>query len=271
MSAKTQLHLLIIDPQNDFCKPNGALFVDGADDDMKRLAAMINRLGNKIDDIHVTLDSHHQIDIAHPIFWVEAATGKSPTPFTIISAADVKSGKYITRHPGMLKRATEYVEHLEANKRYPLCIWPTHCDIAGPGYAIHAELYEALVKWETENFAMVDKVTKGSNYWTEHYSAVMADVVDPEDPGTMLNTGLIKTLQEADIIAIGGEALSHCVANTIRDIANNFGEENIKKFVLLTDATSPVLAPGIEHFGPEFIKEMTGRGMTLSTTVDFFK
>lgn len=269
--SKTNLQLLVIDPQNDFCKPNGSLYVEGADDDMKRLAAMINRLGGKIDDIHITMDSHHQIDIAHPIFWVETATGNSPNPFTIISAADVKSGKFITRHPGMLDRATEYVEALAVNKRYPLCIWPSHCIIGSEGYGIHAELYASLAKWEVDNFAMVDKVTKGSNLWTEHYSAVQADVVDPEDPGTMLNMPLIKTLQEADVIFIAGEALSHCVANTVRDIANNFGEENIKKFVLLTDATSPVLAPGIEHFGPEFIREMTARGMQLSTTVDFFK
>ena len=265
----TKLHFLIIDPQIDFCKPHGALFVPGADDDMKRLAGLIARLGSKIDDIHVTLDSHHQIDIAHPLFWVESATGKSPSPFTIISAADVKAGKFTTKHPGMLKRATEYVEKLEGNGRYPLCIWPTHCDIAGPGYAIHQELYEQLVKWEVDNFAMVDKVTKGSNYWTEHYSAVMADVVDPEDPGTMLNTGLIKTLQDADIIGIAGEALSHCVANTIRDIANNFGEENIKKFVLIKDCTSNV--PGFDSFGDGFIAEMSGRGMQISDSASFFK
>jgi len=34
------VHLLIIDPQNDFSNPQGSLFVPGADDDMKRLATM---------------------------------------------------------------------------------------------------------------------------------------------------------------------------------------------------------------------------------------
>jgi DNA-binding transcriptional ArsR family regulator len=50
---------------------------------------------------------------------------------------------------------------------------------------------DEAVQGEKENFKMVDFVTKGSNYWTEHYSAVQADVPDSQDPTTMLNTELI--------------------------------------------------------------------------------
>ena len=39
-----KVHLLVIDPQNDFCDPNGALCVAGADGDMKRLADMVIEL-----------------------------------------------------------------------------------------------------------------------------------------------------------------------------------------------------------------------------------
>ena len=56
-------HLLLIDPQNDFMDIQGAtLPVTGANDDMKRVAAFIDRLGSKLFDIHVTLDSHHVCD-----------------------------------------------------------------------------------------------------------------------------------------------------------------------------------------------------------------
>jgi nicotinamidase/pyrazinamidase len=116
---------------------------------------------------------------------------------------------------------------------------------------------------------MVDYVTKGSNIYTEHYSAVQADVPDPQDPSTMLNTRLIQTLEQADMIALCGEAINFCVANTVRDIANNFGEENIKKFVLLTDATSPVPGKDFEPLTDSFMKEMTKRGMKVSTTKEF--
>ena len=57
---------LIIDPQVDFSSPKGALYVRGADCDTQRLAAMVRRLGDRVDDYHVTLDSHRIIDVAPP-------------------------------------------------------------------------------------------------------------------------------------------------------------------------------------------------------------
>lgn len=265
MKTKTRAELLIIDPQNDFCNPKGSLFVPGADNDMNRLSEFVAKYGNKLYDIHVTMDSHHYIDIAHPVFWVDDH-GKHPDPFTLITVKDVDNGVWRTTNPQFNQRARNYVHELDKNNRYMLCIWPPHCLIGSWGYSIYTSLYEKLLNWE-HGFAMVDYVTKGSNFWTEHYSAVQADVPDPADSGTMLNTRLIETLEEADIIFISGEALSHCVANTIRDIANNFGEDNIKKFVLLEDASSNV--SGFESLGKDFVDEMVGRGMQISTTKDF--
>jgi len=262
---KKQTELLIIDPQNDFCDPNGSLFVAGANGDMDRIASMIKRLGRSLYDIHVTLDSHHFVDIAHPVFWVDA-NGKHPNPFTIISDKDVESGAWKTTNPQFQSRGLEYVKSLNSSNRYLLCVWPPHCLIGSSGYAVYGALFDSLLEWE-KNFAMVDYVTKGSNFWTEHYSAVQADVPDPQDPGTMLNTRLIETLEIADEILIAGEALSHCVANTITDIANNFGEDNIKKFILLEDASSNVT--GFESLGENFVTDMKKRGMRVALTTDF--
>ncbi len=261
-----QLELLIIDPQIDFCDPHGALFVAGADRDMTRLAALVRRLAPKLGDIHVTLDSHHFVDIAHPIFWKDAS-GSAPAPFTIITAAEVETGRWTTAQPGMYRRALAYVQALEKHGRYPLCIWPPHCLIGSTGHAVVPELFAALQDWE-KRFAMVDYVTKGSNPFTEHYSAIQADVPDPADPGTQINTALLQTLMRADLIAVAGEAGSHCLANTVRDIANNFGDDRlVSKIVLLQDATSPVT--GFESFQDDFLREMTARGMKLATTTDF--
>jgi len=74
-------------------------------------------------------------------------------------------------------------------------------------------------------------------------------------------------LKEVDLIGISGEALSHCVANTITDIANNFGEDNIKKFVLIEDTCSNV--GGFEKMGVDFVKNMTARGMQIMKSTDF--
>jgi nicotinamidase-related amidase len=136
------------------------------------------------------------------------------------------------------------------------------------GGTVYPTLFEALVEYEEKFFRMVDYVTKGSNPYTEHYSAVKAEVTDPADPGTMLNARLITTLQNADVIAIAGEALDYCVANTMRDIMNNFGEDNIKKMVILTDATSPVGFPaGLDE---AFMNEFINRGGKTCETTEFF-
>ena len=44
---------------------------------------------------------------------------------------------------------------------------------------------------------------------------------------------------------IAGEALSHCVAGTVRDLADGLGDEQVGKLVLLTDCTSTV--GGFDH------------------------
>ena len=270
--------LLVIDPQFDFCNQAGSLFVPGADKDCVRLADMIRRISPKINDIHITLDTHHRYDIAHPMFWINSS-GKHPDPFTIISPNDVRKGIWRATIPAHQNRASmkahgldrdgaeEYVNTLSDNNRYPLCIWPPHCLIGSDGYSVQKDVYEAISEWEVAYNGFVDYVTKGSNYMTEHYSAVQADVPDPEDNGTQLNTRLIETLQSADIIAISGQALSHCVANTIFDIANNFGEENIKKFVLIEDTSSSV--PGFEKLGEDFVRNMVARGMQIAKSTDF--
>jgi nicotinamidase/pyrazinamidase len=108
---------------------------------------------------------------------------------------------------------------------------------------------------------------KGNNPFTEHFSGVKAEVPDPEDISTNMNAQLIESLEQADLILITGEALSHCVANTVRDIANTFSDPRyIEKLVLLTDASSNV--GGFEFLGDGFIKDLTAKGMKTSTTVD---
>lgn len=262
-------HLLIVDPQNDFCDPEGALFVPGADQDMKvRLPAFIRKHTNRIKNIHVTLDSHHKFDIAHPIFWRDNS-GNRPQPFTVISAKDVEAGQWKTAVPNLQERALQYVQALKKNGRYPLCIWPEHCLIGSWGHNVVRELFEALLEWEN-NFAIVHYNIKGSNPYTEHYSVIQADVPDPSDPDTQANVDLINRLfEETDIVAIAGEASSHCVANTVRDIIHIVDDPKfIRKIVLLTDAMSSV--PGFEKYASDFFEEMKARNITLRTTVEFW-
>lgn len=271
MSKATKIRLLIIDPQVDFCE-GGALPVTGANADMERLAAMIDRLGSRIDDISVTLDSHRIIDIAHPAWWVDSQ-GNNPAPFTMISSADVASGRWTPRNPAWRARCLDYVRQLESNGKYVLLIWPPHCLIGSPGHNVHPALFAALRRWEEREFGAVNYVTKGTNPFTEHYSAVQAEVPDASDPTTMLNARLLTDLQDCDTLLIAGQALSHCVKSTVEDIANNIDAGEIRKFVFLQDCSSPVAAvPGSPDFpaiGQAFVASMQARGMGVSTSSAF--
>jgi nicotinamidase-related amidase len=266
-----RVRLLIIDPQVDFCDgpAEGALPVPGAWDDMTRLAAMIDRLGARIADIDVTLDSHHALDIAHAAWWI-GSDGQPPPPFTLITAADVETGGWRPRNPAWLARSLAYVRRLEASGKYVLLIWPTHCLIGSPGHAIHPGLFAALRRWEEAGTSPVNFVFKGTNPFTEHYSAIAAEVPDDSDATTLPNVALIERLRDSDVVLVGGEALSHCVKATVTDIADAIGSAHVGKFHLLTDCSSSVPAPGggpdFPALGRAFVADMVARGMTEATS-----
>jgi nicotinamidase-related amidase len=258
-------HLLIIDPQMDFCDPKGALFVPGADADMDRLAGVIRRLAPRVKDIHITLDSHHRTDIAHPIWWKDAQ-GQLPKPFTTITAQDVERGVWRPAIPSTTQRSLEYVKALEKGGKFALVIWPPHCLIGTPGHGVATPILEALEMYENRPGKIVNYVTKGSNVFTEHYSVFRAEVEDPMDPTTHLNTSLVDVLNgDADEILVAGEAQSHCVASSIRDLADAVGDDRfLAKMTLITDAMSNV--PGFEKQGNDFVADMKRRGMKTITT-----
>lgn len=263
----SRVELVVIDPQIDFCDPKGALSVPGADGDMKRLAKMVRKMGKGLANIHTTLDSHHSLHIASPCMWLDQ-NGKHPAPFTNITAEQVRQGVWRPRILSWLKKFQDYVDTLERNGRYTLTIWNPHCLIGSAGYAVYPELFAAYTEWECEAFRFVNYVTKGSAVFTEHYSAIQADVPDANDPTTQINTGFLQTMMEADTILAAGEALTHCIANTFRDAANYFHDGSFaKKLVLLEDATSGI--PGCEQMATDFLNEMKTKGMRIARTTDF--
>ncbi|MFZ1180547.1 MAG: cysteine hydrolase [Herbaspirillum sp.] len=276
---KRNLHLLVIDPQNDFCdlpashcpaNPDGrtaapSLPVNGAHADMLRLAELINQGCRGLSGISITLDSHHKFDIAHPTFWV-GTNGGSVSPFTEITAADVRAGKFLPRFPAALSRTLTYLDALEAAGRYHLMVWPVHCEISTWGHDVHADVYAAYNRWEDSTFGIVNKVTKGLNPWTEHYSAVMAEVPDDSDSDTQLNRGFIDLLRQADCIYIAGEAGSHCVKATTEHIVEQFGFASASKLVLVTDCMSPV--EGNEAQYDTFVRDMMAHGVQTATSTD---
>ncbi len=260
------IHLLAIDVQNDFCNPFGTLYVKGADEDTIRLSVMVEMLLKNLNGIHVTLDSHRAIDIAHPIFWINDS-GDNPKPFTIISEKDVVNGSWKAANPDHQNKALKYVEALSKNGRYPLNIWPEHCILGTVGWTIAEPFNYSLSKWSKATLKNVDYHLKGLNMFTEHYSAFQADVIDENDPSTLPNIELVKQLLNADEILVAGQARSHCVSSTMYHLVDALGSSRADRFVLLTDAMSDV--PGFEHLGEKFQKDMINIGVRIATTEDY--
>ena len=279
--------LLLIDPQNDFCdlpaaaSGTPALPVAGADADMRRVADLIERGGAGLDDIVITLDSHHRVDIAHPTFW-RTGDGGAVASFTAITAAQVRAGAFVpaTAAQGregagqtvpadatVLPRVLAYLDALEAQGRYSLMVWPVHCEIGSWGHNVHSAVRTAYNRWEDRRLRQVLKVTKGDNPWTEHYSALQAEVPDADDAATWLNRSLLARLDAFDTIWIAGEASSHCVKATVEHLADHLPSllpsGCLSKLVLLTDGMGPV--GGFEAQAADFMARMRQRGARTAT------
>ena len=275
---KPATQLLIIDPQNDFCDVPAhyrpvdpltgavvapALPVAGAHADMQRTAAFIRAAGAALDDIAITLDSHHRVDIAHPTFW-QRPDGGAVSPFTTITAAQVRAGEFQPRDPAALPRTLAYLDELESRGRYTLMVWPVHCEIGTWGHGVHADVHAAYNEWEEKHLRGVRKVTKGENPWTEHYSAIQAEVPDAADEHTQMNTAFLADLDRAGLLLIAGEASSHCVRATTEHIVANLPGGRPGRIVLLTDCMSPV--GGFEAQHQAFLDEMRAQGVRLMTS-----
>ena len=262
--------LLIIDPQNDFHPhTNGSLAVAGADKDAERIAAFIGANSAAISGCVVTLDSHQAYHIGHGGFW-EDAEGNHPSPFTIIAGADVKGDapKWRAARAEHRQWGVDYVAGLEANGRFQLCVWPDHCLIGTTGHAVEPAINGALQAWARAHKGAVEYVAKGMNALSEHYSALRADVEVPGDPSTGVNAAVIERLKRAGRVVVCGQALSHCVNFTVRDLVAHWPEDAASRarIVLLTDCASPV--PGFEAAGEKFVADMREAGLTLTTSAE---
>jgi nicotinamidase/pyrazinamidase len=276
--AKQRIHLVIIDPQNDFCdlpaedcpiiggvQQVPALPVAGAHADLMRVAELIRAGASGLSAISLTLDAHQRVDIAHPTFWRQG-DGSAVGAFTQIRAADVRAGRFLPRRAEALPRVLAYLDALEVAGRYVHMVWPVHCEIGTWGHSVHAAVRAAYNDWEEANAAVVHKVFKGSNPWTEHFSAIQAEVPDADDADTQLNADFLGRLATADRVLFAGEAGSHCVRATVEHVVENWPAGELGRLVLLTDCMSAV--GGFEAQYAEFLENMRQRGLELSTSAD---
>ncbi|KAE9009711.1 hypothetical protein PR003_g19139 [Phytophthora rubi] len=231
------LGILVIDQQVSF-HPGGSLAIATANADAARIAAFISNHTSELSQVVLTMDSHQRYHIAHGVFW-ENAAGESPDPFTTIYSQNISDGVWKPRDSSLSDYVLAYTESLEASGKFSLTIWPEHCLIGSPGHNIVPDVLAAALEWTKESLKPIQYVMKGSNPFTEHYSALRAEYELAYDPSTRLNTALIKSLQP----------------------------ERLSDLVILTDCSSPVA--GFEAEAEQFLSDMDAKGLTLTTSTEF--
>ncbi|KAG7393442.1 hypothetical protein PHYPSEUDO_009646 [Phytophthora pseudosyringae] len=288
------LGLLVIDQQVSF-HPGGSLAIATANEDAARIAAFLSNHSSELDQVVLTMDSHQRYHIAHGIFW-QNATGDPPELYTTIHAQNISDGVWMPRDASLHDYVLTYTQSLEASGKFSLTVWPEHCLIGSHGHNIVSDVLDAALEWTKQSLKPIEYVMKGSNPFTEHYSALRAEYELPYDPSTSLNTELIKTLQRSSKLVIVGEALSHCVNFTVRDLVDNWPAERLSDLIILTDCSSPVAGYEAEaevrlqsggvcegaasrrltssclprRLTQEFLSDMAALGLTLTTSAEFY-
>ena len=264
---KNKNALLIIDAQYDFCNPAGALYVQNAEHDIKHLSKFIVQNATELDHICVTLDSHPVNDISHPSFWRDK-DGKEPNPFTQITLKEVEEGKWI---PNFYEKETkEYLKNLDAQGEFPHFIWTHHCLIGSKGAALDETLSKALQEWIKANkengmYKQYQAVTKGTYPLTEHFGIFQAQIPVADRPETQLNQSLLDSLNQYENLYLAGEAKSHCVATSLKQILDN--EPTLaKKVILLEDCMSDI--PTMGHLGEPIYKRAKEMGVRFVKSSD---
>lgn len=264
-----KVHLLIIDMQVDFCHEAGALYAPGAKDDIRRLIEFIHRNAERITDITCSLDSHLPFQIFHPAWWADS-DGAHPDPFTIITRDDVERGKWRPLFDETWSR--EYVRRLEEQSKKQLLIWPYHVPIGGVGHALDPELWSAVFWHSVARRTQPRWWSKGSVPRTEHYSVVQPEIPVPDDPRGGRSVEFLEMLYSQDYILLAGEAESHCVLETVKDLVNEFDKrpEMLERLYILRDCMSPVPHPEVDFhaIAVEAFKEYEQRGVRFINSTD---
>ena len=183
----------------------------------------------------------------------------------------------------MEKYCIEYATRLEKGNQFQICVWPEHCLQGSDGHGLVQVIQEALHQWSEQTGRSVEFVCKGQNILTEMYSCFKAEV--PVSAETALNTALLDSVltggskggQHPQHILVCGQAMSHCVNYTVRDMvdywettstATTKPSERTTQIAVLTDCASAV--PGFEDAAETFLKDMKTKGVHLLTAAQAF-
>ncbi|RFU60582.1 cysteine hydrolase family protein [Peribacillus glennii] len=237
-----------IDFQNDFME-NGGLAVPNSHQDVANVTRFIYDNMERITTIAVSIDTHEPQQIFHPSWWVDLS-GHNPEPLTIISAEDVDNGKWKpVEHYEVSK---DYVHNLEKLGKKQLCIWPYHCLQGTNGAALESQFSNMIHFHSIARKSKLQKIVKGLDPLSEMYGIIKAEY----DRSDYCNHEFLQSLKGYDKIIIAGEAKSHCVLESVKQIAEHYAKDReiTSRIFLLEDCMSPIT--GFEESTNEEFKQL---------------
>ncbi|MBN1410166.1 MAG: cysteine hydrolase family protein [Spirochaetales bacterium] len=266
---KTKVAALLIDFQIDFCNKLGSLYVPNAENDIANSISFILNNFERITSVYPTLDTHIAYQIFYGLWWLDDKDNYPP-PFTIITTKDVEAGKYkpVVNPVWSL----DYIRNLETNANKPLCIWPEHTMLGTPGHAIVPALYEICYFHAVSRKSQTSFQVKGDIPDSEMYGVFSPEVKVPKNPRGGINTAFLQILDKHDKIVIMGEAKSHCVLESIRQLVDFFADqsETLAKIYVLEDCMSSVKHPTIdfEAIAQKEFDDFRKKGLNIVKSTD---
>ena len=243
---REKIALVLVDYQHDFVDPTGTLYVPGSQDDVARLLTWFYTNAHRISSVYASLDTHLPFQIFFCSWWKDPKSGEHPQPFTVITVDDVISMRWVpVIQPDW---SIKYVHLLQQQAKKDLMIWPFHTMEGSLGHMLVAPISEAIAWHSAARQAQPTYVVKGRTVRTEYYGIFGAEVPDPDDPSSGLNVTLLDAVMKHDKVYIAGEAKSHCVLETERQLVGRFGNQPdlLKRLYFLRDCTSSVKHPTID-------------------------
>ena len=283
---------VLVDCQNTFCLPSFELFVAGrsgmgAVEDSVRICEFIYRNLGVITEIAATMDTHKTMQVFHPMFWIDRGGEHPSGGDTIIKLRDLEEGRWRVNpavadsladgdYEYLERYALHYVTELTERGKYPLMVWPYHAMLGGIGHALASSIEQAVFFHGIARHHQTRFEVKGDNPLTEHYSALNPEVTRDHEGKAIApkNTKFIDQLLDFDAVIIAGQAKSHCVAWTIRDLLEGIeprDPELAGKVYLLEDCSSPVVVPGVVDFteqADEAYESFAEAGMNVVKSTD---
>lgn len=260
-SDREKVLFLGIDLQKDFME-YGSLPVKGSNADMERTLKWFYDNMAKISTTMVTMDTHLVHQVFHSAWW-KTKDGKIVAPYTEITVKDLDSGLYV---PQILPVHTrKYLEGLESSpSKKKLMIWEYHCINGTDGQTLESRFSNLIHYHSIVRMSNVLKKQKGFTPTEEHYGAIKPEF----SPTNQIDNQFINILSKYNKIVVVGQAKSHCVLETLKQMVDYMPPEDVKNIYVLEDCMSSI--QGFEQSTEDAFQELKNKyGLNLVKTDSF--